>query len=85
MKPLNHLLAGKIYGATGGLHGLLNGCFVDLHHLSTEERYRLRWTPGAALGSWRYKLTLSDIEKNCGDIKEKKISAISSLLVEMDQ
>lgn len=72
-EALKSSFRGKVYGAAGGLYGLLNGCFVDLHHLSTEERYRLRWTPGAALGSWRYRLTLSDVEKIVEILKKKDI------------
>ncbi|MCM3569869.1 diphosphate--fructose-6-phosphate 1-phosphotransferase [Neobacillus mesonae] len=59
---LDSSFKGQIYGAVGGLHGLLNESFVNLNDLSNQERYRLRWTPGAALGSWRYKLTPTDIE-----------------------
>ncbi|WP_078409873.1 6-phosphofructokinase [Priestia abyssalis] len=72
-EALKSSFTGEIYGAVGGLHGLLNGCFLNLHHLSTEERYRLRWTPGAALGSWRYKLTLNDIEKIVEILKKADI------------
>ena len=51
---------GSIYGAAGGIHGLLNESFILLNHLSAQDKYRLRWTPGAALGTWRYKLTSAD-------------------------
>ncbi|WP_077319591.1 diphosphate--fructose-6-phosphate 1-phosphotransferase [Virgibacillus proomii] len=54
---------GKIYGAIGGIHGLLHDSFIRLDQLSISDRYRLRWTPGAALGTWRHKLTYLDLDK----------------------
>jgi len=70
---LNSTFKGNVYGSVGGLHGLLNGDFMNLSHLSLEERHRLRWTPGAALGSWRYKLTASDIEIIVEKLKKEDI------------
>ena len=60
---LNSPYKGKVYGAVGGIHGLLHDNFVTLDDLTVSDRYRLRWTPGAALGTWRYKLTPLDLEK----------------------
>jgi ATP-dependent phosphofructokinase / diphosphate-dependent phosphofructokinase len=54
---------GEIYGAVGGIHGLLHEEFVSLKNLSISDRNRLRWTPGAALGTWRYKLLKEELEK----------------------
>ncbi|GIN91726.1 pyrophosphate--fructose 6-phosphate 1-phosphotransferase [Siminovitchia terrae] len=54
---------GKIYGAIGGIHGLIHDSFIDLSELSPNDRERLRWTPGAALGTCRHKLTDDEIEK----------------------
>lgn len=54
---------GEIYGAVGGIYGLLHEEFVSLKNLSISERNRLRWTPGAVLGTQRYKLSKEDIEK----------------------
>jgi len=59
---LSSSFTGKIYGAIGGIHGLLNESFITLNNLSIQDRYRLRCTPGAALGTWRYKLTPDDFE-----------------------
>lgn len=53
---------GEIFGAVGGIHGLLNESFITLNELSVQDRYRLRWTPGAALGTWRHKLTSTDFD-----------------------
>ncbi|MFB5193541.1 diphosphate--fructose-6-phosphate 1-phosphotransferase [Neobacillus sp. KR4-4] len=64
---------GQIYGAVGGIHGLLNESFVNLSDLSNEERHRLRWTPGAALGSWRHKLTINEIENILYVMKKRDI------------
>ncbi|WP_010268338.1 diphosphate--fructose-6-phosphate 1-phosphotransferase [Paenibacillus senegalensis] len=49
--------SGKLYGAKQGLYGLLHGDYVDLSDLSPQEAGRLKKTPGAALGTWRHKLT----------------------------
>ncbi|WP_068673452.1 diphosphate--fructose-6-phosphate 1-phosphotransferase [Oceanobacillus sp. Castelsardo] len=54
---------GEVYGSVGGIHGLLHEEFVSLKNLSISDRNRLRWTPGAALGTWRYKLSKGDIEE----------------------
>ncbi|RNB84732.1 diphosphate--fructose-6-phosphate 1-phosphotransferase [Brevibacillus fluminis] len=51
---------GSIYGARYGLHGLLHGDYIDLSTIPLKELAYLRYTPGAALGSWRYKLDKTD-------------------------
>lgn len=60
---INSDFSGTIFGSVGGIHGLLNESFITLNNLSINDRYRLRWTPGAALGTWRYKLTEIDLER----------------------
>lgn len=60
---LNDSFNHEIYGAIGGIYGLLHEEFISLNNLSESERYQLRWTPGAALGTWRYKVTEEDLEK----------------------
>lgn len=64
---------GNIYGAAGGIHGLLNESFILLNHLSTQDKYRLRWTPGAALGTWRYKLTTDDFTSIVSTLQKNDI------------
>lgn len=64
---------GEIYGAVGGIYGLLHEEFVPLTTLSISERYQLRWTPGAALGTWRYKLKETDLEKIIHILKKNDI------------
>lgn len=54
---------GKIYGSIGGIHGLIHEKFIDLSTLSIGDRHRLRWTPGAALGTCRHKITEEEIER----------------------
>lgn len=54
---------GKIYGSIGGIHGLIHEKFIDLSTLSIDDRHRLRWTPGAALGTCRHKITEEEIER----------------------
>lgn len=45
-----------VYGMPNGIEGFLKGRYVDMSALSTEELQLLRTTPGAFLGSCRYKL-----------------------------
>ncbi|USG67813.1 6-phosphofructokinase [Brevibacillus ruminantium] len=52
----------KVYGARRGVYGLLNQDYIDLGQLSKPQLEMLRMTPGAALGSWRYKLSTHEIE-----------------------
>ena len=63
----------KIFGAVGGLYGLLNDNFIPLSNLSQKERYMLRWTPGAALGTWRYKLDTNDLDKVLDNLRKNDI------------
>lgn len=64
---------GQIIGAAGGIHGLLNNSFVQLDALSIKDRYWLRWSPGAALGTWRHKLSSNDFEKIISALKDHDI------------
>jgi 6-phosphofructokinase len=49
-----------IYGSVRGISGVLNERFVDLGRESRETLVLLRQTPGAALGTVRYKLVPED-------------------------
>ncbi|GAA0318284.1 diphosphate--fructose-6-phosphate 1-phosphotransferase [Oceanobacillus oncorhynchi subsp. oncorhynchi] len=69
----NDSFNGEIYGAVGGIYGLLHEEFVSLSSLSASERYQLRWTPGAALGTWRHKLVEEDLEKIIQVLKKYQI------------
>jgi len=54
---------GGVYGMLNGIAGLLAGKLIDLARESDETLARLRRTPGAALGSVRYKVKPDDYEK----------------------
>ena len=48
---------GRVYGMRNGIEGFLEGHYVDLTaRLSEKEQQALLYTPGAFLGSCRYKL-----------------------------
>src|SRR5699024_1929218 len=57
----------------GGIEGLLVEKFINLSHLNNEERIRLRWTPGSALGTCRYKVTQEESEKIVEILKKHHI------------
>ncbi len=54
---------GNIYGAVNGLVGILNETYIDFRTLSNNKLMSLRNTPGAALGTCRYKISDQEIEK----------------------
>ncbi|MBM7713726.1 diphosphate--fructose-6-phosphate 1-phosphotransferase [Siminovitchia sp. FSL H7-0308] len=64
---------GEIYGSVGGILGLINESFIELGNLSVRDRIRLRWTPGAALGTCRYKLTFDEVEVIIKNLKKHSI------------
>lgn len=55
--------AGRLYGGMHGIKGVLDGNFIDLFALQGDIINGLRYTPGAALGSSRYKLRKEDYLK----------------------
>jgi 6-phosphofructokinase len=55
-EALNHGCIEEIYGALNGVLGILNEDFIDLASESQQQIRGLRHTPGAALGTCRYKL-----------------------------
>lgn len=55
-EALNHDCIEEIYGALNGVLGILNEDFIDLASESQQHIRGLRHTPGAALGTCRYKL-----------------------------
>lgn len=52
---------GKIFGARSGMQGLAAGDVVELSHLSAGDVLSLRHSPGAGLGSSRFKPTEEDL------------------------
>ena len=55
-EALNHGEIEEIYGSLNGVLGILNEDFIDLAAQSQQTIRNLRHTPGAALGTCRYKL-----------------------------
>jgi 6-phosphofructokinase 1 len=55
-EALNHSCVEEIYGGLNGVLGILNEEFIDLASESQQTIRGLRYTPGAALGTCRYKL-----------------------------
>ncbi|MBO0997551.1 diphosphate--fructose-6-phosphate 1-phosphotransferase [Bacillus sp. SD075] len=72
-EALKSQFSGQVYGAVGGLHGLLNGTFTKLHEMNSKDLYHLRRTPGAALGTRRYKLTPEDFGEIIRILKKNNI------------
>ena len=55
-EALNHSCIEEIYGALNGVLGILEEELIDLAAESQQQIRALRHTPGAALGTCRYKL-----------------------------
>ncbi|HEX9785921.1 MAG TPA: 6-phosphofructokinase [Opitutaceae bacterium] len=55
-EALNHECIEEIYGCLNGVLGILNEDFIDLAAESQQSIRALKYTPGAALGTCRYKL-----------------------------
>ena len=62
-EALKHSEIEAIYGAINGIKGVLEEEFVDLGQEPAEVLEGLRRTPGAALGSIRYKVKEGDYER----------------------
>lgn len=54
---------GKIFGARSGMQGLSHGDVVELQHLTPGNLSALRNSPGASLGSSRFKPTEEDLAR----------------------
>jgi len=54
---------GKIFGARSGMKGLSTGDTPDLSRLGPADLHAIAHTPGAALGSSRFKPTEEDLER----------------------
>lgn len=62
-----------VYGALFGIKGVLDEHLIDLGQESRHTIEGLRYTPGAALGSCRYKLKTDDYEKLLDIFKKQNI------------
>ena len=58
---LHQSRVGKIFGARAGMKGLSSADIVDLSHLSSDDLWSLRNSPGAALGSSRFNPSQEDL------------------------
>lgn len=60
----------KVFGARSGALGLSQGDFVDLSFLTSGELMTLRNSPGAALGSSRFKPTDEDLQRQVEQMRK---------------
>jgi 6-phosphofructokinase 1 len=72
-EALAHDAVGEIYGMYRGIRGLLKEQLIDLRRQSPQVIEGLRHTPGAALGSVRYKVTPEDYERILEVLKKHNI------------
>jgi 6-phosphofructokinase len=67
---------GRILGARSGTEGLTQGNVVDLSQMSSDELRVLRNSPGAALGSSRFKPTADHLESLVKHLRRLEIKHI---------
>jgi 6-phosphofructokinase 1 len=72
-EALAHDEIGEVYGMYRGIRGLLQEQLIDLRQQSELAIAGLRHTPGAALGTVRYKLTLKDYDRILEVLKKRNI------------
>ncbi len=60
-EALAHRRISRIFGARSGMAGLSRGAVVDLSHLTPADLLAIRNSPGATLGSSRFKPTEEDL------------------------
>ena len=74
-ESLNYECVGEIYGGLHGLAGILREELIDLAEQSQQSIRALRFTPGSALGSCRYKMNgQRDYDRVLEVLKAHKIS-----------
>src|SRR5947208_10649340 len=59
----------RVIGARDGMHGLVRGELLDLSTIAKTDLGLLRSTPGATLGSSRYKATDDDLPRVIGQFR----------------
>jgi ATP-dependent phosphofructokinase / diphosphate-dependent phosphofructokinase len=59
-----HGLIEEIYGGLNGIHGILNEDLIDLNEEKNSAIEGLKYTPGAALGTCRYKIDFKKKPEN---------------------
>ncbi len=62
-EALHQTRIGKIFGARSGMQGLARGEVLDLSYLTPDALLAIRNSPGAALGSSRFKPVEQDLEQ----------------------
>jgi ATP-dependent phosphofructokinase / diphosphate-dependent phosphofructokinase len=63
----------KLFGARFGIHGVIKGDLLDLSGISADQIAALRSSPGASLGSTRYKPAEPDMERIIACLKRYDI------------
>ena len=71
-----HPEIGAVYGALGGMEGILEERLVNLSELTKAEAKLLLTTPGSAIGSSRYPITKEVYRKMAEVIKKYNICCL---------
>jgi 6-phosphofructokinase 1 len=66
----------RVLGARFGIEGLLRDDLVELSAEPAEQVARLKHTPGAALGSTRYKASEADLSRIIATLKQHDVRAL---------
>lgn len=71
-----HPEIGAVYGAIGGMEGIMKEHLLNLAELTEEQKVRLLQTPGSSIGSSRYPVTEEDYKKTPEILKKYHIKYI---------
>lgn len=66
----------RVMGACGGTRGVVDGRFADLSRLTEGELSLLRVTPGAALGSSRFRPSEEDMAKILNSLRNLQVKSV---------
>jgi 6-phosphofructokinase 1 len=67
---------GRVFGARYGMRGLVEGDIVELGEMTTSDLELLRNSPGAALGSSRYKPSEDDYDRMVENLRRRDIRSM---------
>ncbi len=73
---LCHPGIGRVFGSKSGVEGIIKGDVLDLSQMSASELFVLRNSPGAALGSTRYKPTADDLYRLVENLQRLEIGSL---------